>query len=46
MGLWLDSHDYKYSSAIYYELREKNFSFLKNLREKFKVMVSGTGNRA
>ena len=30
-----DPCDYKYSSARYYELNEKNFSFLKDLREEF-----------
>jgi putative transposase len=30
-----DPCDYRYSSARYYELNEKNFSFLKDLREEF-----------
>ena len=30
-----DPCDYKYSSARYYEMNEKNFSFLKDLRDEF-----------
>jgi len=30
-----DPCEYKYSSARYYEMNEKNFSFLKDLREEF-----------
>jgi REP element-mobilizing transposase RayT len=30
-----DPCDYKYSSAKYYEMGEKNFSFLKDLKEEF-----------
>ena len=30
-----DPCEYKYSSARYYELNEKNFAFLKDLREEF-----------
>ena len=30
-----DPCDYNYSSARYYELNEKNFSFLKDLKEEF-----------
>ena len=30
-----DPGDYKYSSAWYYEINEKKFSFLKDLREEF-----------